>query len=161
MRLQWHWLLHDLYTNLTLGSIILMIVSSSVLATARQQPECSSRHQSSAENPPMVAHCPQNSFCFWWSSDDPSRSSGSSLLIPHVIPKITVNSCQSEALPISSDSWYPLLLSCSVVPHMLSLCLQPTQPHISRRCQSSEVLYNCNLSRWVCLSLSSIAATFT
>lgn len=73
-----------------------------------------------------------------------------------LFPKITVNSCQSEALPISSDSWYPLLLSCSVVPHMLSLCL-----HISRRCQSSEVLYNCNLSRWVCLSLSSIAATLT
>lgn len=31
-------------TNLRLGSIIFMIVSSSILATARQQPECSSRH---------------------------------------------------------------------------------------------------------------------
>lgn len=48
----------------TLGSIIFMTVSISILATARQQAKCSSRHQSSAENSPMVAHCPENNFCF-------------------------------------------------------------------------------------------------
>lgn len=74
---------------------------------SRQLEKRSARHQSSAENSLVVAHCTQNNFCFWWSRLH-------QCLLAHLF-SFLVLSPKSEALPISSDSWYPLLLFSSVV----------------------------------------------